>query len=187
MSDFEHQIFTTVLDKGLLAVVVLLAGYKLNQALEGVKSRMSREQEFARTVNTAVVDLTKKLASGSHLVSWIAWSATQDDGALERDDFVAYDRDMRTLMSDLVGLQVALAAVSRKSHEVLSPYAERIYALDEELGKARELYKTGDDWKVAHARIILRDCYYRAIIFDRQLNDAAIGLVEATHLQSGDA
>ncbi|CAM5795994.1 hypothetical protein [Rhizobacter fulvus] len=178
MSDFEHQIVTIVLDKGLLALVVLLAGYKLNQALEGLKSRLSREQEFARTVNTAVVDLTKKLAAGSHLITWIAWSATQDDDALERDDFIAYDRDMRALLSDLVGLHVALAAVSRRRSEVLEPFAQTIYALDVEMGKARDLHKTADTWKIAHARLILRDCYDRAIAFDKQLNETAIGLLE---------
>jgi hypothetical protein len=178
MSDFEHQIVTIVLDKGLLALVVLLAGYKLNQALEGLKSRLSREQEFARTVNTAVVDLTKKLAASSHLITWIAWSATQDDDALERDDFIAYDRDMRALLSDLVGLHVALAAVSRRRSEVLEPFAQTIYALDVEMGKARDLHKTADTWKIAHARLILRDCYDRAIAFDKQLNETAIGLLE---------
>ena len=187
MSDFEHQILNTVLDKGLLALVVLLAGYKLNQALEGIKSRLSREQEFLRTVNMAVVDLTKKLAAASHLITWIAWSATQDDDAIEREDFVAYDRDMRSLLSDLVGLQAALAALSRERHKVLSPFAQRIYAMDEEMGKARDLHKTADTWKIAQARLILRDCYDRAIAFDEQLLEAATGLLEATDLRQGDA
>ncbi len=91
------------------------------------------------------------------------------------------------LMSDLVGLQVALAAVSREKYEVLKPFAQKIYAMDEEMGKARDLYKTLDTWKIALARVILRDCYHRAIAFDEKIEEAATGLLEITSVKQGNA
>jgi hypothetical protein len=94
---------------------------------------------------------------------------------------------MRLLMSDLVGLQVALAAVSREKYEVLKPFAQKIYAMDEEMGKARDLYKTLDTWKIALARVILRDCYHRAIAFDEKIEEAATGLLEITSVKQGNA
>lgn len=176
---FEQQVILTVADKGLLALIVVLAGHKLNQALEGIKSRLSREQEYDRAISTAVVDLTKKLAAGSHLISWIAWSATQNEDTLSKDDFAAYGRDMRTLMSELVGYQAALAALDPAKFEVLSPFAERLYVMDEEMGKASDLYSSSDTWKIANARVILRDCFFKALRFDAHLLAASVGLLRA--------
>lgn len=56
-----NNLLNTLLDKGVLALLALLAGFKLNQTLEGTKSNLLRQQEHIRTINTAVVELTKKL------------------------------------------------------------------------------------------------------------------------------
>jgi len=78
---------------------------------EGFKNTLSREQEFARGVNAAVVDLTKKLAAGSQAMSWLAWNATQPTPLLAEKDFIAYETQMIAILSDLIGLQAAIAAL----------------------------------------------------------------------------
>lgn len=72
--EFSKQLMLTEFDKCLSALIVLLAGFCLHRALEGIKSRLSREQDFVKTANVVVVDLSKKPASGNHLVCWMSWS-----------------------------------------------------------------------------------------------------------------
>lgn len=181
--DFKHQMYITLVDKGLLAIIVLAAGYYLNKSLEGIKNRLSRDQEFWRTVNAAVVDLTTKLAAGSHLISWLAWSATQPDSTLELEDFKSYDADMRLLMSELVGSQVSLAALNKDMFETLNNYAKQLYDLDICVGEARDLFVSTETWKIAKARVVLRDCCYRALRFDEALLTSSTGLLQNVPLQ----
>ena len=72
---------------------------------EGFKNTLSKQQEFERSVNAAVVDLTKKLAAGSHVISWLSWNATQPGYSFSAQDFQSYERDMLAVLSELVGLQ----------------------------------------------------------------------------------
>ena len=134
---------------------------------EGFKSSLSQQQEFVRTVNAAVVELTKKLAVGSHLISWLSWGATQPNVALSVKDFRTYDKGMIKVMSDLVGLQASVAALDPSKYSALSDFAEQLYERDIEVGKARDLFGTNIPGSVQHAIAILNTTYQDSIAFDR--------------------
>jgi hypothetical protein len=176
--DFLEKFWLTVLDKGLLAVIVLIAGYYLNRVLEQFKGRLAREQEAVKTANDAVVDLTKKLAAGSHLISWLAWGATEPGAGVTDKDFMAYDKGMIKVLSDLVGLQASVAALSPTRFEVLSKFAEQLYERDVEVSKARELFRAKDVQKTQQCMDILEQAYHDSLAFDKALLAAVTGLLE---------
>lgn len=181
MSDCElwKQVLPTIIDKGLLALIVLLAAFRLNRALEGIKSKLSREQEFVKTVNVAVVDLSKKLAAGNHLVSWLSWSATQQENSLDEEDFNSYDKDMIAVLSDLVGLQASVAAVAPDKFAVLAPFAQTLYGMDVEVGRARDLFKKGGSQKLQDSLDILKAAHARTETFETELLKSVTGLLIA--------
>lgn len=175
--EFWEKVWLTVIDKGLLALIVLVAGFYLNKVLEVLKGKLSREQEFVRTANAAVVDLTKKLAAGSHLISWLSWSATEPEVSLSKDDFTDCDKGMIGVLSDLVGLQASVAALDPSRFAVLSPFAEQLYARDVNMGKARDLYQTKDPEKMKQAIALLKPIYQESLEFDKALLTAVTGLL----------
>jgi hypothetical protein len=178
-SVFWEKFWLVVLDKGLLALVVLVAGLYLNKVLEAFKGKLSREQEFLKTANQAVVDLTKKLAAGSHLISWLAWNATEAEASLTDKDFTSYDKAMIAVLSELVGLQASVAALSASKFEALSKFAEQLYERDVEVGKARDLFRTKDPQKVQRSIEILKAAYTDSLGFDKALLAAVTGLLES--------
>lgn len=178
--DFWQKFWLTILDKGLLALIVLIAGYYLNKWLEVFKGRLSREQEFSRIANAAVVDLTRKLATGSHLISWLSWSATQPHVTLTGNDFTTYDKGMIEVMSDLVGLQASVAALYPSKSSVLSDFAEQLYSRDIEVGRARDLFRTRNPKDVQQAVAILSAIYQESIAFDKALLEAVTGMLQSS-------
>ena len=142
---------------------------------EGFRSSLSQKQEFTRTTNAAVLDLTKKLAAGSQLISWLSWNATEPDAVLTKDDFASYDKAMIVVLGDLVGLQATVAALDSSKFKILSPFAEQLYSRDVEVAKARTLFLKEDSTKLEY-RVILKRLYEESLVFDRTL------LTEVTNL-----
>ena len=175
--EFWEKVWLTVIDKGLLALIVVVAGFYLNRVLETFKGKLSREQEFARSVNTAVVELTKKLAAGNLLISWLSWSATDANGTLLESDFADYDKSMLEVLSELVGLQASVAALAPVKYEVLSSLAKQLHDQDINVGKARDLFLTGATDNVKQAIALLQAIYLKSTKFDEQLLTAVTGLL----------
>lgn len=178
--NFWQKLVLTIVDKGLLALIVLGAGFHLNKFLEVFRARLSREQEALKTTNQAVVDLTKKLAAGSHLISWLSWSTTEPDVSLTEQDFNSYDKAMIDVLSDLVGLQASVAALSHSNFEILSYFAKQLYDRDVEIGKARDLFRSKDSQKVQRSIEILKRVYLESLEFDERLLSAVTGLLEVS-------
>ena len=122
-SEFFNQIWLTLLDKGLLALILAGAAFWLNRVLEAFKSKLSMQQETARGVKTAVLDLTRKLAAGSHVISWPTWTP-ENITWLDETKFATYQTEMAAIVNDLVGLQASLAALDHSKHGMLRPFAE---------------------------------------------------------------
>jgi len=176
--DFSQRLILTIVDKLLLAVIVLIVGYYLNRVLEEFKGRLSRQQEALKTANQAVVDLTRKLAAGSQLISWLSWGATQDVVSLRDEDFETYDKGMIEVLGDLVGLQASVAALSYANFRVLSAFAEELYRRDVAVGEARDLYRADELAKMQRCIEILSRAYEESLAFDARLLKAVSGLLE---------
>lgn len=151
----------------------------ITREVESIKSALSQRQDFVRTANAAVVELTRKLAAGSHLISWLAWGATEPDVVLSEKDFAEYNKGMLGVMGDLVGLQASVAALDPDKHAVLSRFAEQLYERDIKVGKARVLYRMKDAGKQREAIEMLKSIYDESIAFDQALLTAVTGLLVA--------
>lgn len=176
-SEFWDHLWLTVVDKGMLASIILGAGYFINRALEGFKGKLSSEQEATRNANSAVLDLTKTLAKGSNLISWLAWNATQSIIVLGAKEFESYNKNMIDVLSDLVGLQAAVAALDTSSFETLSSFADEIYDRDSKVAEAKLLCYSGNVLSKNAAIEMLKQVYDESIDFDKRLLDAVSGLL----------
>lgn len=136
---------------------------------EGFKNTLSKQQEFARAVNAAVVDLTKKLAQGSHVISWLCWNATQPGYTFSADEFNSYDLQMIAVVSDLVGLQATVAALDATKFQSLSPFAEELYERDIDVAKAKAIVLTPNSPRMAEGIGSLRDMFTASLQFDKRL------------------
>lgn len=144
---------------------------------EGFKSSLSQQQDFVRTANAATVELTKKLATGSHLISWLSWNATQPGMSLSEHEFINYDKQMIKVLSDLVGLQASVAALDPSHFTALSSFAEQIYDRDTKLVTARDLYRTKHPEKVKQSIADLKSIYQESLEFDKALLSRVTGLL----------
>lgn len=166
---FDEQLWITVVDKGLLALILLIAGLAVNWMLERLKSQLALELDGTKTRNAVVVELIKKLAAGSHLVSWLAWSGKHPGVSLSNKDFDSYQKDMRALMSELVGLQASVAAFDSPRFDLLGEHADTIYSMDEKMGEAREKFLSGKHPQIEEAKKMLAALYDEALAFDDEL------------------
>jgi hypothetical protein len=144
---------------------------------EGFKSSLSQQQEYVRTANAAVVELTRKLAAGSHLISWLSWGATEPAVVLSEKDFSEYNKGMIKVMGDLVGLQATVAALDPAKHAALSRFADQLYERDINVSKARVLYRADDSEKKRESIELLKSIYQASIEFDDALLAEVTGLL----------
>lgn len=136
------------------------------------------QHEFARTVNTAVVDLTKKLAAGSHVISWLSWNATQPEPSLAQKHFDSYETQMIVVLSDLVGLQAAVAALDAAKFAALSPFAEELYDRDVEVSKAKPMVLSTVASAQQAGTASLARIYLDSLDFDKRLLKQVTNLLQ---------
>jgi hypothetical protein len=152
----------------------------ITKEVESIKSALSQHQDFLRSANAAVADLTRKLAAGSHLISWLAWGATEPEVVFSDKDFAEYNKGMIGVMGDLVGLQASVAALDPAKHAVLSRFADQLYERDIRVAKARVLYRTKDSAKQKESIVLLKSIYDESIEFDEALLKAVTGMLVAS-------
>ncbi|MGA9667162.1 MAG: hypothetical protein WBQ69_12050 [Gallionella sp.] len=92
-----------------------------SRQMEELKDSLSQKQDFIRTKNAAILELTKKLAARSHSISWLTWAATQDEVSIDEEDFNSYDKEMMVVSSDLLALLATVAALDEEKYKVLRP------------------------------------------------------------------
>ena len=136
---------------------------------EGFKNTLSKQQEFERSVNAAVVDLTKKLAAGSHFISWLSWNATQPGYSFSAKDFKSYELQMLAVLSELVGLQASVAALDAAQFRALSPLAEELYGRDVKVAEAKAMVLNASSPDLPRGIQALREIYTASLDFDKRL------------------
>jgi hypothetical protein len=63
MITFEQELFLTVLDKGLIGILLAIAGFWLNRYLEAFKSRRALESELIKTRDQKELELVQSQLS----------------------------------------------------------------------------------------------------------------------------
>jgi hypothetical protein len=76
---FGHQIVVTLLDKGLLALILAIAGYWLNRHIEAFKSRRALENELKKVRDQKLIELLQSQLSQFY---WPVYLRFQMDNAI---------------------------------------------------------------------------------------------------------
>ena len=156
---FFEQFGITLLDKGLLALLIAgssfalnrfmerykatqamsLEAFKLEQSrtLEAFRTDLAKRAELGRNTRMALADLVKKLAAAAHSMTWITWDAQHNPSAITAARFESYDKEMHLLLSDIIASRAVLASLSPDTHRALAPFAKRVSELDAGIAKAK--------------------------------------------------
>ncbi len=164
---FGQQVIITVVEKGLLALLVGIVGFSLNRLLDQYKSNQAQsleqfKQEQARSLEefktnlvkrvdidrstrTAIADLARKLATAAHTMQWLTWDAAHNPNGITEQRFETYDKEIHIILSDITASRAVLAALSPNIHRALAPFAKRIYELDAGIAKAKSKLSAGKE------------------------------------------
>lgn len=181
--NFTQQLILTIVDKAIIGVLIIFAAYKFNRFLEILKSersellevfknKLNKNDESERVLRLAVADISKKIASGSHIICWLCWYARYSPREVSEDSFITYEKEMHALQTDLVGLRVVLAALDREIHTILSPFIDRLYKMDVEVGLSKTLYLE----KREEGLKMLGEIHSKSLSFDKDLLNTVTNL-----------
>jgi hypothetical protein len=108
-----------------------------------------KEAEDARA--SAIGELTRHLAAGTHAMVWFTAAANMRAPLFAEQTIINYDSDMRTHLSAVVESLVAVASQDADAFRELEILAKRVWDLD---GRLAELSKDyWDDREAVRARI----------------------------------
>ena len=189
---FNQQLALTLIDKALVGGVLTIAVYGLNKLLESFKSeragwletvrnQLTKHDETERTIRQAVADLVKKIAAGSHIICWLCWYAKNAPQRITDENINMYEKEMREVQTELVGLRVVLAALDKEIHATLTPFIARLYQMDVELSNAMILYYTSKEKGLVAMALV----HQQSLNFDDELLQTATEL-KRFQLQKAD-
>lgn len=101
--------------------------------LEQKKWLQAKENEAAKEIKLAVAVLSQKIAAEIQAIIWLTWIAEYQPAMLSEKDINAYDREMKSLMSQDVIAQAALAAVDAELHRRIKPFVKEVSSLDHQM------------------------------------------------------
>ncbi|MDT4895518.1 MAG: hypothetical protein QOH25_595 [Acidobacteriota bacterium] len=164
----------------IVALSVALYNSWRQSKLEYEKWLRAREDQTDKEFRLAVADLTKKIVQGTHRIIWLAWKAKNEPTNLTEEDFIMYDKQMAEIFPDIVGSRIIVAALNQKVHIEITPFVRRLYALDEEVAKARILFRETPEKSTA----TLAACYDKTIKFDSELLVRVTDIVDLSRKES---
>jgi hypothetical protein len=152
-----------------------LAGLRQSR-LETERWLRGREDEREKNLRLAIAELTRRLAAGTHEVSWITWKAKHAPTELTEEDLNVYNREMKALFPDIVASRIVVNAIDKRLHTRLTPLVVSLYALDEQVALAAVLFRSSNERCIE----ALARCYEICLDLDKEL------LTEVTEMMSLD-
>jgi hypothetical protein len=73
--------------------------------------------------------------------SWLCWKGRYSPDTLIDADIVEYNKEIKTIFSELVGAQVILAAQDKLLYESINFIVEKVYKLDVKVARAAGYFK----------------------------------------------
>ena len=98
--------------------------------LEQKKWLQAKEDEAAKEIKSAVAVLAQRMAAEIQAIIWLTWIAEFQPAMLTEKEISGYDREMKSLMSQDVAAQAALAAVNAELHSRIKPFVKEVSSLD---------------------------------------------------------
>lgn len=126
-----------------LALTGVLWTNRRNRRMEDLRWERSRSDELVKQVRLAAADLAKRVAAGAQATSWLLWIAKYEPENLTEKDISAFDREMKSLYSELVGAEVALAVLDKSLFDKMKPLVNSLYKLDQSIAEHTRHFKAG--------------------------------------------
>jgi hypothetical protein len=118
-----------------LAFTGVLWANRRQARLEDVKWERSKKDELLKNVRLAAAELSKKIATGAQAMTWLLWVAKYEPASLNERELSSYDREMKSLYSELVGAEVVLAALDKNLYAKLKPLVNDLHKLDQKIAE----------------------------------------------------
>ena len=118
-----------------LALTGVLWTNSRQKRIEDIRWERSRKDELLKQVRLAAADLAKRVAAGAQAMTWLLWIAKYEPGNLTEKEISAYDREMKSLYSELVGAEVVLAALDKGLFAKMKPLVNDLYKLDQSIAE----------------------------------------------------
>jgi hypothetical protein len=141
-----------------------LAGRQQSK-LEHQKWLQTQDDEYKKEVRLAVAELTKKLATGAHTISWYTSKAKIGPSIVTENDLLAFDNAMYALYPDIVSSRIVVAALNKEIHTKMTSLVKKLYSLDGQAIKAVVTFRNSQQDGIKE----LANCYDEAIRFENEL------------------
>jgi hypothetical protein len=150
---YSEQLQLTLIDKGLIGLLLVVAGFAFNSMLERFKSNQTKaldalrsdltlQLEKQREQRTAIGDFARKISVGYQAMEWFTWTAKNDTSAFSSGTEIdTYNSEMKKVFPDIVAARVAAAAVNAGHEEAIEEISGALYGYDIELATLIAKYK----------------------------------------------
>jgi predicted metalloprotease with PDZ domain len=165
---FNEQLTITLIDKGVIGLLLLGAGFAFNRMLEGFRTEQTKAIDSFRTEQTkaiealrsdltlklekqreqraAIADFAKKVSVGYQAMAWLTWTAKCTPQSFSSEtDIDGYNNDMKRSFPEIVGARVVASAVNVDREDVTEAIATQLYDLDDKLATLGAKYKDAPD------------------------------------------
>ena len=153
------------------------------------KRRQTREDELRRDIRLAAAELSRKIAAGAQAISWLVWKARFDLENLTGRDKSAYDREIKSLLADLVGAEVVVAALDKDVFARMKPLINELYLLDHQVAFAIRHFQDSGEKRTDSIKQ-LNDLYEPASDFFNKISGTvlnSLGLPDEQRKPDADA
>ncbi len=116
-------------------VSALLGGWR-QERVEANKRKWALEDARSKRLEEIVSQLTVKLATAHHSMTWIAWIALEAPNRLTQERADAYDKEINIILPEVTGLSSSLASLHTEAYLKAKPVIELVIHMDVEIGRA---------------------------------------------------
>lgn len=149
---FGQQLWITVIDKGLFALLLVVAGFVFNRMLEkfkaeqtksidalkadqaekieALKSDLTTKLELGRERRTAIADFAKQISIGYQAMAWLTWKPKHTPESFSEKDVDTYNDDIKAVFPQIVAASVIANSIGGGVTERL---ARQLYKFDSDL------------------------------------------------------
>jgi chromosome condensin MukBEF ATPase and DNA-binding subunit MukB len=161
---FGEQLWITIIDKAIIGLLIaVLERFKAEQtrAIESLKTELTRQATDRSAIRTNAQQLSSKISAALHSMCWLCWFARLAPSQMSPERISQYDQEMHVFLSELAGLETALAILDEETATKISTVVKEVEQLDADVGAACIKFKDNPaescrDLAQLHQRIDVR-------------------------------
>jgi hypothetical protein len=125
---------------GIIGALVALGGVFTAQmvsiSLADKRKLETREDDIAKETRLAIAEVSRNMAAAVQAMLWFTSKAASAHANLTQDDILAYDKDIKELLPNIVGSLMVVSMLDKNVSDQLSPLMQEIYSVDARIAAA---------------------------------------------------